>query len=119
MCVSRGAPALKEGWAISTAAGRRIADEIQEGAARAASATAALLQGTGLSVSEEVHEGDARERLIEQCRTGDADLLVVGSHGRHGLDRMLGSVSEYVAIHAPCSVEVIRAAGSGGPQPGR
>jgi nucleotide-binding universal stress UspA family protein len=36
-------------------------------------------------------------------------LLVVGSHGLHGLDRvLLGSVSEAVAMHAHCSVEVIR-----------
>ena len=109
VCVGRNVPVLEEGWAISTAAGRRLQDSIHEGTARTASATAALLQGSGLSVSEETHIGDAREQLIEQCWAGDADLLVVGTHGRHGLDRMLGSVSEHVAIHAPCSVEVIRA----------
>lgn len=38
-----------------------------------------------------------------------ADLIVMGSHGCRGVDRMmLGSVSESVAIHAHCSVEVIR-----------
>jgi nucleotide-binding universal stress UspA family protein len=36
-------------------------------------------------------------------------LIVLGSHGRHGLDRMLmGSVSESVALYAHCSVEVVR-----------
>ena len=39
----------------------------------------------------------------------DADLIVVGSHGHHGIERfLLGSVSEGVALHAKCSVEVIR-----------
>ena len=33
----------------------------------------------------------------------------MGSHGKRGLDRMLGSVSESVARHAPCSVEIVRA----------
>lgn len=36
-----------------------------------------------------------------------ADLIVVGSHGRHGLPEMLlGSVSNYIMHHAPCSVMV-------------
>jgi nucleotide-binding universal stress UspA family protein len=34
---------------------------------------------------------------------------VLGSHGRRGFDRyMMGSVSESVALHAHCSVEVVR-----------
>ena len=38
-----------------------------------------------------------------------ADLIVLGSHGRRGWDRFLmGSVAESVAVHAHCSVEVIR-----------
>ena len=38
-----------------------------------------------------------------------ADLIVVGSHGHRGVERFLmGSVSEGVALHAKCSVEVIR-----------
>jgi nucleotide-binding universal stress UspA family protein len=38
-----------------------------------------------------------------------ADLIVVGSHGRRGVDRyLMGSVSEAVALHAHCSVEVVR-----------
>jgi len=38
-----------------------------------------------------------------------ADLIMVGSHGRTGLDRLLiGSVSEVVARHAPCSVQIVR-----------
>ena len=35
--------------------------------------------------------------------------MVLGSHGRRGFDRLtMGSVSEHVAMHSPCSVEVIR-----------
>jgi nucleotide-binding universal stress UspA family protein len=36
---------------------------------------------------------------------------VVGSHGKTGLDRLLlGSVSEHIARHATCSVEIVRMA---------
>lgn len=57
--------------------------------------------------------GDAREVILDQAKNWDADLIVVGSHGYHGIDRItLGSDSESVAIHAHCSVEVIRESGS-------
>jgi nucleotide-binding universal stress UspA family protein len=53
--------------------------------------------------------GDARLTILEQANDWGGDLIVLGSHGRRGLDRLLmGSVSEAVAIHAKCSVEVIR-----------
>lgn len=53
--------------------------------------------------------GDARRVILEQEKDWGADLIVVGSHGYHAFDRfMLGSVSESVAMHAHCSVEVIR-----------
>jgi nucleotide-binding universal stress UspA family protein len=38
-----------------------------------------------------------------------ADTIVLGSHGRKGLERLLlGSVSYNLVRHAPCSVEVVR-----------
>lgn len=50
----------------------------------------------------------ARMILREAERWG-ANLIVLGSHGRRGFDRFtLGSVSEHVAFHAHCSVEVVR-----------
>jgi len=53
--------------------------------------------------------GDPKEVIIDQAKHWNADLIVVGSHGYRGVDRlMLGSVSEAVAMHARCSVEVIR-----------
>jgi nucleotide-binding universal stress UspA family protein len=53
--------------------------------------------------------GDARAILLDEAVAWGADLIVLGSHGRHGFNRIfLGSVSESVALHAHCSVEVIR-----------
>jgi nucleotide-binding universal stress UspA family protein len=69
-----------------------------------------IFTGTDLEVvGSPIPLGDPRNAILDQAQGWQADLIVLGSHGRHGLDRMLmGSVSETVAIHAPCSVEVIR-----------
>jgi nucleotide-binding universal stress UspA family protein len=38
-----------------------------------------------------------------------ADLIVLGSHGKHGIEKfLLGSVAESVARHAKCSVMIVR-----------
>lgn len=53
--------------------------------------------------------GDPRAVILDSAQAWPADLIVLGSHGRRGLDRFLmGSVAEGVAMHAHCSVEVIR-----------
>jgi nucleotide-binding universal stress UspA family protein len=49
--------------------------------------------------------GDAARTIVEQARTADADLLVLGTHGRSGFERfVLGSVTEKVLRRAPCAV---------------
>jgi nucleotide-binding universal stress UspA family protein len=49
------------------------------------------------------------ELILQSADEWGADLIVCGSHGRRGLSRLLlGSVSEGVASHAKCSVEIIR-----------
>ena len=58
----------------------------------------------------EVHVGDAYEMIVETARKKKADIIVMGSHGRTGLTRLLmGSVTSRVIGHAPCSVMVVRA----------
>jgi len=53
--------------------------------------------------------GDPRSTILELAQAWPADLIVLGSHGRLGWDRFLmGSVAESVAVHAHCSVEVMR-----------
>jgi nucleotide-binding universal stress UspA family protein len=53
--------------------------------------------------------GDPRRVIVEEASKWAATMIVVGSHGRRGFNRVLmGSVSEFVAMHAHCSVEVIR-----------
>lgn len=71
--------------------------------------TARKLREAGFRVAGTVEKGDARSVIVDQAAEWPADLIVVGSHGRKGLKRfLLGSVSEAVAHHAPCSVEIVR-----------
>ena len=51
---------------------------------------------------------DVGRAICDHATEWSADLVMVGSHGRKGLGEMLlGSVSNYVMHHAPCSVLVI------------
>jgi nucleotide-binding universal stress UspA family protein len=69
------------------------------------------LQGAGLSTQAMVLDGDPREALVEAAKSERADLLVVGSHGRTGLAKLLmGSVASHVVAHAPCTVTVVKRA---------
>jgi nucleotide-binding universal stress UspA family protein len=55
--------------------------------------------------------GGARWLILNEAREWGANLIALGSHGRRGMQRLLmGSVSEAVALHANCSVEITRAA---------
>ncbi len=68
-----------------------------------------LLNPTGVTVSTATLDGLPKTTIVEEAERFNADLVVVGTHGRHGVDRLvLGSVSEFVATHATCSVEIVR-----------
>lgn len=69
------------------------------------------LSATSLNVcgGESTPEGEPRSVILDEAKAWGADLIVLGSHGRHGWDRLLmGSVAESVALHTHCSAEVIR-----------
>jgi nucleotide-binding universal stress UspA family protein len=67
------------------------------------------LRSAGFKVTFSVKEGDARDVILNHAERWNADLIIVGSHRRRGLGRFLiGSVSEAVARHARCSVEIVR-----------
>jgi len=71
--------------------------------------TAERLRSDGFDASTSVREGDAKMVILDCATEWKPDLIVVGSHGRKGLTRfVLGSVSEAVARHAHCSVEIAR-----------
>jgi nucleotide-binding universal stress UspA family protein len=70
---------------------------------------AKTLSSAGFRVTTSVATGDARSLILEDAAAWHADLIILGSHGRKGLGRfLLGSVSEAVARHARCSVQIVR-----------
>lgn len=69
---------------------------------------APLLNGQTAALHVSPGLGRTAEHLIEIARLKEADLLVVGTHQRHGLSRIhLGSVSRGILRHAPMNVAVI------------
>ena len=69
----------------------------------------ARLRPAGVRVTSRVEIGDPRDALVRIAEAEKADLMVVGSHGRTGVPRLLlGSVAGYVTSHAPCSVVVVK-----------
>jgi nucleotide-binding universal stress UspA family protein len=88
-----------------------ICRQAQSRARKAVADAQATLEGNGLKVCtcEATPEGEPRAVILDDAKSWGADLIVLGSHGRHGVERiLLGGVSEAVASHANCSVEVVR-----------
>jgi len=57
-----------------------------------------------------VEVGDPRDTIVEAAQKLGADLIVMGTHGRRGLSRVvMGSVAEDVIRRAPCPVLTVRA----------
>jgi nucleotide-binding universal stress UspA family protein len=71
------------------------------------------LRDLELPIQTEVALGDPREVILRVAEEQSADLIVVGSHGRSGIPKLLmGSVASHVVTHATCNVLVVK----GGPQ---
>lgn len=96
-----GAPVEPAGTAVLASAPVQADDFVAHAVAK--------LRASGLSAESRLVEGNPPEELIHVANDEHVDLLVVGSHGRTGLARlMLGSVSSSAVVHAPCSVLVIK-----------
>ena len=82
---------------------RWVEDQLQQRAERA--------QTTGVRVRPLVRTGSPAAMIAQTAQEEGADLVVVGTHGRSGLDRfLLGSVAERVVRTAPCPVLVVKTA---------
>jgi universal stress protein A len=64
---------------------------------------------SGLEVDEVIVHGDAAAEIVRVAGEQEADLIVISSHGRTGLGRMIfGSTAEAVVRHASCPVLVVK-----------
>lgn len=81
----------------------------QELAAEALAAAESILRPTAAEITTHQMSGHIGHMLVSQAKRENADLIVVGAKGHTAIGRiLLGSVSDYVATHATCSVLVIR-----------
>jgi len=86
-----------------------LRESLTADAARAGLELCATWKARGVELSFKALEGAERGALCDRADAIGADLIVVGSHGRRGLKRMvLGSVAEATVRHASCSVLVAR-----------
>jgi nucleotide-binding universal stress UspA family protein len=90
--------------ALDGAAKARADKAVKDAAERIKSGKA-----SGLEIVTEVKDGHAKEVILHEAEKWGADLIVLGSHGYNGFERfLLGSVSHAVAMHAHCSVQIVR-----------
>ena len=81
-------------------------------AEKAVAAAERILADAGFaeSATEAVPYASAPEVILSQAEEWSADLIVAGSHGHRGVRHLLlGSTAEQLALHATCSVEIVRA----------
>jgi nucleotide-binding universal stress UspA family protein len=65
--------------------------------------------GPGVRIEHRVLQGDPVSEIIDLARTAPVDVIVMGTHGRRGVSRLLmGSVAELVVRRAECLVLTVK-----------
>jgi len=86
-----------------------ITGQLEDSAARALPKLAERKECTGLDVQELIVHGEAAAEIVRVAKERNIDLIVVSSHGRTGLGRMLfGSTAEAIVRHSSCPVMVVK-----------
>jgi nucleotide-binding universal stress UspA family protein len=67
------------------------------------------LSGKSMEVKTLIRQGDPAEKILETAQKMKADLIVTGSHGKHGTKKfLLGSVSGKIVDYSKCPVMVVK-----------
>jgi nucleotide-binding universal stress UspA family protein len=86
-----------------------ISEQLEDSAERQMPTIAECEECTGLDVEEEIVHGDAAAEIVRVAAEREVDLIVISSHGRTGLGRIIfGSTAEAVVRHATCPVLVVK-----------
>jgi universal stress protein F len=64
--------------------------------------------GNGLKIAEEVRIGSVGHEVLATAKDRKVDLIIMASHRHEMLDYLIGPNAAHVALHAPCSVLVLR-----------
>ncbi len=107
-----GHPISTEPFAISAEYYQKLVDAVREQSQSFVEEAKKTIRGrfpaAEFVISTEALAGSPDQQIVERAKEWKADLIVVGSHGRGFWGRLLGSVSDGVVHHAPCSVLVVR-----------
>ena len=86
-----------------------ITEQLEDSAERELPKLAECDECAGIDVEELVVHGEAASEIVRVGKERDVDLIVISSHGRTGLGRILfGSTAESVVRHASCPVLVVK-----------
>lgn len=87
----------------------RLKEALEEETRKNLEKAKAALKKKALPVKTVVRQGNAAEVILETAKKMRVGLIVIGSHGRHGVERfLLGSVSTNVVEHADRPVMVVK-----------
>jgi nucleotide-binding universal stress UspA family protein len=86
-----------------------LSEQLEDSAERELPQLAGCEEFSGLNVEEVIVHGDAAAEIVRVAGEREVDLIVVSSHGRTGLGRIIfGSTAEAVVRHASCPVLVVK-----------
>lgn len=87
----------------------RFNREMQLESQRRLAQLTARAKTAGVRAASVIVQGEPARQIVRAARSKRADLIVVGTHGRTGLDKFfLGSVAQRVVTTAPCPVMTVR-----------
>jgi nucleotide-binding universal stress UspA family protein len=86
-----------------------ISEQLEDSAERELPKLAECAECEGIEIEEIIVHGEAASEIVRVAKVREVDLIVIASHGRTGLGRILfGSTAEAVVRHAPCPVLVVK-----------
>jgi len=103
-------PAAFSGAPFARGLGEDVLAEARRWAERELETWGQRARDAGLRARGQLRAGNAAREIVALATDERADLIVIGTHGRGGLDRaLLGSVADRVIRQAPCHVLSVRA----------
>lgn len=86
-----------------------ITEQLEDSAERELPKLAECEEAAGLQIEELIVHGEAASEIVRVAKERNVDLIVISSHGRTGLGRILfGSTAEAVVRHSTCPVLVVK-----------
>lgn len=105
--VATGFPAPSEEF--STEVQEAVEQSILKNSELVLSRAIEWLSSNGIEAKSILEQGRPQDRILATAESMGADMIVIGSRGRHGVAKFfLGSVSSKVAEHATCDVLIVK-----------